>query len=277
MPRAAPLVSIGMPVYNGERTLSAALASLVAQTHRDFELVISDNSSTDATPSICQSFAATDPRIRYVRQVRNIGAPANFRYVLDQCQGRYFMWAAADDWRSADFLACNLAFLEAHPDHVASCSPVRFEDGNFDSRRMGDASLDGDLAERLCGFFGPWHANGRFYSLMRRTAVANCPVIDASFLGSDWVVVLHLAAQGKLHRLQQGATVLGARGASRGKDIFKLTRTQAMERLLPFLLLARWTWHYARPVPRAAKARLALDLLKLNASAFVMQFVARWR
>lgn len=92
-----PKVSIGMPVYNGEKFIHEALDSLIAQTFTDFELVISDNASTDETQTICETYALRDPRIRYVRQTENKGALANFQFVLNEALGEYFMWAAADD------------------------------------------------------------------------------------------------------------------------------------------------------------------------------------
>jgi len=92
-----PRVSIGMPVYNGEKFIRDALDSLLAQTFTDFELIISDNASTDDTEAICRGYAAKDARIRYVRQAENLGAAANFKFVLDEAVGEYFMWAAHDD------------------------------------------------------------------------------------------------------------------------------------------------------------------------------------
>ena len=93
-----------MPVYNGELFIREALNSLLNQTFTDFELVISDNASTDGTEMICQEYADKDKRIRYVRQVQNRGATANFQFVLDAAVGKYFMWAAADDLQSSNFL-----------------------------------------------------------------------------------------------------------------------------------------------------------------------------
>ncbi len=103
-----PKVSIGMPVYNGGRFLKEALDSLLVQTFTDFELIISDNASTDETEAICQDYAAKDKRIRYIRQTENRGAIANFQFVLDEAVGEYFMWAAADDiWSSEFIMTCN--------------------------------------------------------------------------------------------------------------------------------------------------------------------------
>src|SRR5690242_8068616 len=87
-------VTIGMPVWNGERFISQAIESLLAQTYGDFELLISDNASTDATADICHAYASRDRRIRYLRQQRNLGANANYNAVFGQSSGRYFKWAA---------------------------------------------------------------------------------------------------------------------------------------------------------------------------------------
>ncbi len=97
-------VSIGMPVYNGEKYIREALDTLLDQSFVDFDLLISDNASTDATESICLEYAERDARITYVRQQSNIGAAANFRYVLQHAAGKYFMWAAYDDRWSRDWL-----------------------------------------------------------------------------------------------------------------------------------------------------------------------------
>jgi glycosyltransferase involved in cell wall biosynthesis len=92
-----PAVSIGMPVYNGEKYIREAFDTLLSQSHTDFELIISNNASSDGTEAICQQYASKDSRIRYVRQSINIGALANFEVVLEKAQGDCFMWAAADD------------------------------------------------------------------------------------------------------------------------------------------------------------------------------------
>lgn len=99
-----PSVSIGMPVYNGENYISEALDSLLAQTFTDFELIISDNASTDGTQAICEAYARKDGRIRYLRQDKNLGFGNNFEYVLDYSTGKYFMWAAHDDMWAPNWL-----------------------------------------------------------------------------------------------------------------------------------------------------------------------------
>lgn len=96
-PPTGPRVSIGVPVYNGARSLRRTLDRLLEQTFTDFEVLLSDNGSTDETAAIGQEYAARDPRVRYVRQPRNLGAIGNFLYVFEHAAGPYFSWLACDD------------------------------------------------------------------------------------------------------------------------------------------------------------------------------------
>jgi glycosyltransferase involved in cell wall biosynthesis len=117
-----PRLSIGLPVYNGEEYLPEALDALLAQSYDDFELIISDNASTDGTQEICLRYAALDPRVRYLRQPHNIGAAPNHNATLDAAHGELFKWAAHDDLYDRDLLARCVEVLDAHPDVVlASC------------------------------------------------------------------------------------------------------------------------------------------------------------
>lgn len=116
--RNNPRVSIGMPVYNGAKFIEAALDSLLAQTFEDFELIISDNASTDLTESICRSYAARDRRIRYYRQEHNRGSVWNFNHVFKLSRGKYFKWAAHDDICSPTFLARCVEVLNNNPSIV---------------------------------------------------------------------------------------------------------------------------------------------------------------
>ena len=103
-PDRTPTVCIGMPVYNGANYIHEALDSLLAQTFTDFELIISDNASTDDTQAICEEYERRDSRIRYVRQSENKGAAENFRVVLDCAKANLFMWAAFDDLWAPNYL-----------------------------------------------------------------------------------------------------------------------------------------------------------------------------
>lgn len=108
-------VFIGMPVYNGARFLPAALDSLVGQSFRDWRLLLSDNGSIDETGAIARVFAARDDRIRYVQHPINRGPYFNFKYVMDQADSPYFMWAAADDVWEPQFLEACVDHLDDNP------------------------------------------------------------------------------------------------------------------------------------------------------------------
>ena len=112
------LVTIGLATYNGSRYLGEALDSLLSQTHANFELVISDNASTDDTQKICQEYAKKDRRIRYIRQKKNIEGFENLKFVLGQAKGNYFVWAADDDLWEPTFISELLSLLSSVPSAV---------------------------------------------------------------------------------------------------------------------------------------------------------------
>lgn len=95
---ARPALTIGLPVYNTARTMRRTIDAALAQTSGEFELLISDNASTDDTESVAREYARADPRVRYVRQPTNLGAIGNFCYVLERSDGPYFSWLAGDDF-----------------------------------------------------------------------------------------------------------------------------------------------------------------------------------
>lgn len=126
-----PKVSIGVPVYNGEKHLREALYSLLSQTFTDFELIISDNASTDKTEEICRGYVDDDVRIRYFRQPQNQGANFNFDFVLKQSKGEYFFWAAHDDIRDRIFIEKIInKFLVADKTVVAIASEAQYRIGS---------------------------------------------------------------------------------------------------------------------------------------------------
>lgn len=130
-PTHVPRVSIGLPVYNGERYLSEAIESVLAQTFTDFELVISDNGSTDSTRQLCEDFARRDDRVRYHRADVNRGGTWNFNRVVELAVGDLFRWAAHDDVMKPGYLEAVVAALDANPDAVLCHTRVEIidEDG----------------------------------------------------------------------------------------------------------------------------------------------------
>ncbi|WP_170336013.1 glycosyltransferase family 2 protein [Ruegeria arenilitoris] len=131
-------ISIGLPVYNGEKYIDDAIRSLRAQTFADLEIVISDNASTDSTRDICLSHAAEDDRIRYHCQDENVGAAGNYNETVRRASGRYFKWAAHDDMIAPTFLERCFERLEDDP--RASIAFTRMREVDADGQSMGDYS-----------------------------------------------------------------------------------------------------------------------------------------
>ncbi len=117
-----PRLTIGLPVYNGARYLPKSLDALLGQTYGDFELIISDNASTDDTSEICRDYESQDPRIRYWRQPRNIGSSPNHNFVVEVARGEFFKWASYDDLYARELLEGCVDALDEHPEVVLAHS-----------------------------------------------------------------------------------------------------------------------------------------------------------
>ncbi len=147
-----PQVSIGLPVYNGEKYLAAALDSLLAQTWSDLEVVISDNGSSDGTEAICRRYAERDERVQYFRGDINRGAAWNFNRVVELARGAYFRWAAYDDLCDPTLIERLLSVLEDDPQAVLCASAVEVIDGEG---RIIPGELGGNEGEPLVDDYGP--------------------------------------------------------------------------------------------------------------------------
>lgn len=130
---SSPLVSIGLPVYNGEKYLQRALDSLISQEYKNFEIIISDNGSTDSSLEICRKYSEVDKRIKLNENQSNIGSFLNFLITLNKNSGKYFMFAADDDFWAPQYLKIMVEQLELHPEsNLVRCASDRInEDGTF--------------------------------------------------------------------------------------------------------------------------------------------------
>ena len=237
-------ISVGVPVFNGEKTIRNALNSLTSQTFKDFEIIISDNASTDKTQEICKSFASNDSRIRYIRQPKNLGITRNFKIVLDEARGDFFTWAACDDVRSEDFLKLNYEFLIKHPNYVASTSPDSFSSGPLKNLERNKFSLKGNLTNRFLYFFKVcWRSHGIFCALIRANIIKKCDVVGKdSFLGQDWAIILFVLKNGKINRVNKGFILFGPNGISSKPDYLKKQgiRHSFIEKIVPFYKLFQY-------------------------------------
>jgi glycosyltransferase involved in cell wall biosynthesis len=127
-----PRVSVGLPVFNAEKYLDQAINSILKQTYSNFELIISDNSSTDRTQDICMAYAAKDPRIRYFRNEINLGAAPNFNRVFKLSESEFFKWAPYDDLVAPDFLTRCVEILDENPKIILCYSKIKIIDEKSD-------------------------------------------------------------------------------------------------------------------------------------------------
>lgn len=201
--KSSPLVSLGMPVYNGERTVARALDSVLGQSYENLEVVISDNASTDKTPDICLEYASRDPRIRYYRNETNLGALPNFRRVLELTTGEYFTWACTDDRRPSHAVQMCVEALEKNPGAVMVHGPVFYEAGNDGEivELKNDLDLSAwDSSERIKTFTRELRLNTILYGLYRRSALARG--IFPYTLGQDYLLVLQMCAVGPFLKVE---------------------------------------------------------------------------
>ncbi len=252
-------VSIGLPVFNRESSITNTIDSILAQTYENFELIISDNASTDRTREICQKYARIDKRVTYISQKSNIGMMKNFKFVLEESSSEYFMWWASDDVKSSNFIELNLSFLEKHKHYVASTSPNRLEtlDGTVSSHTT--FALDGNLEQRFsCFFDNCWNSHGVFYSLIRRDALKDCKIIGRDFFAVDWAIILHLVTCGKIKRLQQGEMISGIYGISSGSNGWTAFHKKPWHWLIPILELT----YYVLELSSKFKLNLRLKIIR---------------
>jgi glycosyltransferase involved in cell wall biosynthesis len=194
----APLVSVGLPVYNGEAHLAKALDALLDQDFEDFEVIICDNASQDATPEIARDYAARDQRIRYARNQRNLGLAGNFNRAFQLSAGKYFKWWAHDDWHPRELLRRTTEVLEQDPSAVLCATGVAVMDD--DDQVFEEWRPSADLLtpaphlrfHRLIWTLGETHP---LFSVMRSDALARTPQYRP-FVGGDRVLLAQLILMG---------------------------------------------------------------------------------
>jgi len=198
-----PLVSIGIPVRNGDRFLAEALDSLLAQTFSDFDVLIADNASTDGTAEIAQSYARRDARIRHHRHETNIGAAANFNFCFRETNGTLFKWAACDDRLAPTFLERCVAVLESRRDVVLAASRTVEIDATGSLGRIYDLSLRTDdprPSVRFHDLIVVQHPSTLVFGVGRRDVLEQTRLIG-NFVSADRVLLAELALRGRIVEL----------------------------------------------------------------------------
>jgi glycosyltransferase involved in cell wall biosynthesis len=215
---AMPLVSIGMPVYNGAAYLRGALDSLLQQDYEHFELILSDDASTDETETICREYAARDARIQYHRQTKNLRAYRNFNYAFEQARGEFFMWAAQDDLWHPSFIRRCVEALQARPAAVLCHSQGQLITPNGEPlwpAFVNCVAEETTLAARWQRCLTHWELNAAIYGLMRREVAARTRLMRL-FLCADLIFVTEMAIHGQI--IQVPETLYWKRRPLRDED-----------------------------------------------------------
>ena len=202
-----PKISIGLPVYNGENFLEEAINSILNQTFENFEIIISDNASTDRTKEICQQYGARDSRIRYYRNKENLGAAWNYNRVFELSRAPFFKWASHDDLCAPQFLQCCLAELEKDPDLVLCHPKAHIIDceGHVQSIYTENIGIEMPSAHQrffqLLETFGYYHGT-QIFGLIRASVLKKTKLIRP-YAHSDRVLLAELTLHGKFKEVPE--------------------------------------------------------------------------
>jgi glycosyltransferase involved in cell wall biosynthesis len=200
-----PQISVGMPVYNGEKYLTEAIESILAQSFSPFELIISDNASTDQTDEICRAYASKDNRIKYVRHEVNIGGPRNWNFVFTLSKGKYFKWASANDLCAQDLIEKCKAILDEHEDVALCYSRTRLIDEQGKVIEDYEDTLDlqsPDPYNRFIALLSNLRLNNPQGGLFR-SSVLKRTKLERLYPGGDIPLMAEVALFGKFYEVPE--------------------------------------------------------------------------
>lgn len=274
MSRNKPKLTVGMPVYNGEQFIQIAIESILDQTFADFELLISDNASTDRTEAICRDLATRDERIIYSRNDKNLGAAANYNRLVDLASADYFRWSNADDVIAPTLHERCFEVLEANPDAVLSYGKTKIIDGDGVEGEDYDDNLDLQQerpSDRFLRFREVVGLTNAIYGLMRTAALRRSARMgNGSYPAADNHLMAELVLYGKFieiperlfYRRMHAATSTANRGQE-ATEYFWSAGTQGFTlptwRKVGADLRAIWR----APIGPDEKGRLTLYMLRV--------------
>jgi hypothetical protein len=199
------VVSVGVPVFNGERYMAETIDSILGQDVDELELIVSDNASTDATEEIARSYAARDPRVRYVRNKHNLGAARNYNQLVHLARGSYFKWAGYDDLLRPGHLRRCLEVLHAEPDVVLVYPRTDIIDAAGEFVRHYDDNLDlasRDPVARVRHIARNFSLCNPCFGVIRRDVLLRTSLVQP-FVSSDVALLVELALIGRWHEVRE--------------------------------------------------------------------------
>lgn len=192
-----PLVSIGIPTYNGSHRIIRALSSLWKQGYPNLEIIISDNCSTDNTQEVMDNICKDHPEIRYYRQPKNIGMMPNFRFLLSNASGKYFMWLSDDDQIQEGTIPRYVKFMEEASNYSLVSGAIKYwKDQTLDLTESGFTFEQQSSSTRVIDFYGKVIFCGLMHGMMRRELAVRIPL--HTVIGNDYHFIANLAYLGKI-------------------------------------------------------------------------------
>jgi len=219
-------LTIGVPVYNEQKNILKLIKSLKKQSYKDFEIIISDNFSSDKTLDLIKKNTKNDKRFKIYKQKKNIGSQKNFEFVFKKAKKKYFMWLAADDLLSTNFVERNLYFLENNSNYIGSTSKNNYnwrrKFSSIKDKKFVKFKLDKDIDTNLITFLKNInYSHAIFYSIFRRNFLKKCSIIKHNFYAGDWGIMLFMTGCGKINRDLKSEITFGTQGISYKKQSYK--------------------------------------------------------
>lgn len=273
-------VSIGLPVYNGERFIRKKIESILKQTIGNFELIISDNGSTDKTIELIEDFTKKDRRIRFFKHEQNMGVIENFNFVLQQAKGGYFMWTAVDDIQMPTFIEKNLEVLEKNSKVACSISKIQLYGDITNQLRLNQSDLriikfikkfknefghidsysaSGPYEKRVNEYFKNLRHNHVFYGVYRIEQIRNA-FVKNSFIMNDSCTTFNILKFGELYVIDEILLYVYDGGMSR-KGMLGVTKQMQhglITMLFPMYPFTKW-----------CKKNLGFEIIMKNLGFFI--------
>lgn len=259
-----PKLSIGMPIYNAEGFLRDRIDHILSLEFSDFELIISDNASTDSTLAICKEYSFKDKKIRYIHQEKNMGLSWNFNFVLKEAKGEYFVWAASDDIMLPGFIEKNLDALEKNKNLVCSMSKVKFVGpaiSELDHNKNDSLfkKFEKNIRKRLITSYDVYSVSGKYedkvsyylkrrgfslslYGIYRTEHLKKC-IFEKGFHGDEWAIVFNALRYGDFHIVDEFLMEKYAGGTVSSSGMIKLImqfKPGFWGKIIPYYDITRW-------------------------------------
>lgn len=269
-------ISIGLGIYNEEKFVSRMIESILSQSHENFELIISDDCSTDNTIQICKNYEKLDERIRLFKQEKNLGVVKNLQFLLNKSKYDFFIYLAGDDIISENYLADNLQNLLNNPGASCSAGCHIWEDQDIQKDKVC-FELKGSLYQRLNYFLSnSFNATAMNYALYKTEVMKKCPDLSFKFLGHDWKIMTNALKFGNFLRAQNTLITLGRGGISSAPEFMKSEENKNIEKFLPLFEFSSYftkSFLLNNQIGFMSKLILSFKLIKLNLHLSLMKII----